>query len=234
MNSETELPFDYRIVRSRKRRTASLMIDKGRVEVRVPALADECWIDDWVRSKVDWVLPRLQRQTQALEQRGIDIRQGGRFFVNGRELELQWSRGRQSSVEVDDYRIEVRLSARVRRAESEAVREQLQQWMAQQAEQRLVPLCQALGRELGLKPSAVRIKNYRRKWGQCDTRGVITLNWRILHLDPALQRYILVHELCHLQEMNHSSSFWRLVSAHCPEYRESRRLLTETYPYLIW
>lgn len=234
MNSDTELPFDYRIVRSRKRRTASLMIDKGRVEVRVPALADECWIDDWVRSKVDWVLPRLQRQTQALEQRAIEISQGGRFFVNGRELQLSWRRDRQSGVDIGERSLVVRLSPRVRRSEPEAVREQLQQWMALQAEQTLVPLCQRLGGELGLKPSAVRIKNYRRKWGQCDTRGVITLNWRILHLDPVLQRYILIHELCHLKEMNHSSAFWRLVSSHCPEYQASRRQLTETYPYLIW
>ncbi|SEF71331.1 M48 family metallopeptidase [Marinobacterium lutimaris] len=234
MNSETELPFDYHIVRSRKRRTASLMIDKGRVEVRVPALADECWIDNWVRSKVDWVLPRLQRQTRALEQRAIEISQGGRFFVNGRELALSWRRASRSGVVMADQEIQVSISARVRRPESEVVHEQLQQWMAQQAEAILVPLCLQLGREMRLVPSTVRIKNYRRKWGQCDSRGVITLNWRILHLDPALQRYILVHELCHLKEMNHSSAFWRLVSLHCPEYATLRRQLTETYPYLIW
>ncbi|WP_432695777.1 M48 family metallopeptidase [Marinobacterium sp. YM272] len=234
MNREPNLPFDYRVVRSRKRRTASLMIDKGRVEVRVPALADESWIESWVRSKADWVLPRLQQQTDALEERAIRIEMDGRFFLQGQAYRLRWKRGPSSGVEIRDDLVEVTLSTRISRPEKEAVAERLQRWLVREAQEKLARRCRELGREIGLEPREVRVKNYRRKWGQCDTNRVITLNWRILHLKPELQDYILVHELCHLAEMNHGPAFWRRVAARCPDYRLYRRSLMEAYPFLIW
>lgn len=234
MNKELNLPFDYRVVRSRKRRTASLMIDKGRVEVRVPALADEGWIESWVRSKADWIVPRLQKQTDALQERAIRVEMDGRFFLHGQAYRLRWKRGSRSAVALHGDLIEVTLSTRVSRPEQKVVTEQLQRWMVRQAEERLTERCMELGRELGLLPREVRIKNYRRKWGQCDANRIITLNWRILHLMPELQDYILIHELCHLAEMNHGPAFWKQVAAGCPDYRIYRRNLMEAYPFLMW
>ncbi|GGB95339.1 hypothetical protein GCM10011352_21780 [Marinobacterium zhoushanense] len=229
-----ELPFSYQVVRSRRRRTASLMVDMGRVEVRVPALADAGWVESWVRSKADWIVPRLETQTQALERHAVVIEQGGRIALEGLAYTLGWCRGATSEVAIADRHLQLTLSSRVRRDETDAARDLLKQWMVKRAGQRLVARCGELGEQCGLTPSSVQIRDYRRKWGQCNARGEIALNWRLLHLPPEQRDYVLIHELCHLAEMNHGRGFWALVARHCPDYRQYRSALSTAYPYLMW
>src|ERR1043165_7056650 len=65
----------------------------------------------------------------------------------------------------------------------------------------------------------VTVRNQRSRWGSCSRRGTISLNWRIIQAPPSVRDYIILHELCHLREMNHSTRFWREVENLCPEYR---------------
>ncbi|HEU0051050.1 MAG TPA: SprT family zinc-dependent metalloprotease [Patescibacteria group bacterium] len=71
----------------------------------------------------------------------------------------------------------------------------------------------------------VRIKNHKTKWGSCSCRGFLNFNFKILYLPEPLVDYLIVHELCHLREMNHGSRFWRLVEQTIPDYKERRRKL---------
>ncbi|KEA62371.1 Zinc metalloprotease [Marinobacterium lacunae] len=230
----SDLPFNYQVVRSRRRRTASLMVDMGRVEVRVPALADAHWVERWVRSKADWIMPRLETQTRALEQNEIRIEQNGRFTVDGVACALNWGRGTQTQVHELPCHIQVTLSRRIRKDEQVATREILKRWMVERAEQALTDRCRALGSLTGLNPKQVQVKDYRRKWGQCNAKGEIILNWRLMHLLPAQREYVMIHELCHLSELNHGRRFWALVERHCPDYRQYRESLSVAYPFLMW
>lgn len=73
----------------------------------------------------------------------------------------------------------------------------------------------------------ISIKNHRTMWGSCSRRGNINLNYRLLFLPVELQDYVVVHELCHLREHNHSSQFWNLVASVLPEYRRLRKELKQ-------
>lgn len=68
----------------------------------------------------------------------------------------------------------------------------------------------------------IAIKNNRTNWGSCSSKGNLNFNYRILFLAPELQDYIIVHELCHLQEMNHGQKFWQLVAETVPNHKELR------------
>ena len=72
---------------------------------------------------------------------------------------------------------------------------------------------------------AVTIRNQKTRWGSCSRRGNMSFNWRILLLEPRQQDYLIVHELCHLAEFNHSPRFWVLVARTVPDYALIRREL---------
>ena len=73
--------------------------------------------------------------------------------------------------------------------------------------------------------SAVTVRNQRSRWGSCSARGTISLNWRLVQVPETVRDYIILHELAHLQEMNHSDRFWARVEVICPRWRESERWL---------
>lgn len=73
----------------------------------------------------------------------------------------------------------------------------------------------------------VAIRNQRSRWGSCSRRGTISLNWRLVQTPPAVRDYLVLHELAHLRQMNHSRRFWEEVARLCPNYREAERWLKE-------
>jgi predicted metal-dependent hydrolase len=82
-----------------------------------------------------------------------------------------------------------------------------------------------VARELGLGFSRIQIRRQRTRWGSCSATGTISLNVCLMFLEPAVVRYLFVHELCHTRHMNHSSRFWALVEHYEPDYRRLDREL---------
>lgn len=75
------------------------------------------------------------------------------------------------------------------------------------------------------KYNKINIKNQKTRWGSCSRKGNLNFNYRMLFLDKDVQDYIIVHELCHLKEFNHSKNFWSLVSQVIPDYKNMRNRL---------
>jgi hypothetical protein len=93
-------------------------------------------------------------------------------------------------------------------------------WLKRYAQLYLPPLLAALAHETGLNYQSCSIKNQQTRWGSCSSRGNINLNAKLLLLPAEWTRYVLIHELCHTREMNHSARFWDLVTQFQANYSE--------------
>jgi len=80
---------------------------------------------------------------------------------------------------------------------------------------------------LGVDYQRIRIGDQRTRWGSCSTRGTISYNWHLILMPDRIMDYVVVHELCHLLEMNHSERFWRRVEAVLPDYENRKKWLKD-------
>jgi predicted metal-dependent hydrolase len=80
---------------------------------------------------------------------------------------------------------------------------------------------------MGVRYRSIRIKDQRTLWGSCSRAGNLNFNWRVILAPPGVLDYLVVHELAHLIEMNHSRRFWQTVASHCPDWKVHRRWLRE-------
>jgi predicted metal-dependent hydrolase len=91
----------------------------------------------------------------------------------------------------------------------------------------LPPRLLELASQHGLTVNRVSVRNQRRRWGSCSHSGHICLNWRLVRMPAWVRDYVMIHELMHLEHLNHSRRFWRLVARACPDYEAARRWLRE-------
>ena len=80
---------------------------------------------------------------------------------------------------------------------------------------------------IGVTYGRITIRNQKTRWGSCSSEKNLNFNWKLILLAPELLDYVVVHELAHRREMNHSKNFWKIVEAELPDYRERRRRLKE-------
>ena len=80
---------------------------------------------------------------------------------------------------------------------------------------------------IGVTYGQITIRHQKTRWGSCSSKGNLNFNWKLVLLAPELLDYVVVHELAHRREMNHSKNFWKIVEAELPDYRERRRRLKE-------
>ncbi len=81
--------------------------------------------------------------------------------------------------------------------------------------------------QLGVSYERIRIAEQKTRWGSCSSKGTLSFNWKLMLAPPKVLDYVVVHELCHLKEMNHSPQFWKLVEELMPDYKEYRKWLKE-------
>lgn len=75
---------------------------------------------------------------------------------------------------------------------------------------------------MGLAPTRLGLSSARGRWGSCSSNGAMRLNWRLMQAPLAVIEYVVIHELAHLAELNHSARFWAIVAAHCPAWKQQR------------
>jgi predicted metal-dependent hydrolase len=175
---------------------------------------------EFARRHVAWIEHQLQRRS-AENVHNEHWKEGTEILFRGERVRLRMQvHGGTTVVEFADQVVILPAGANQLRA---AVENHL--WCL--AEKEFVPRVLQLGVQHQLTPERVVVRNQRSRWGSCSPRKTISLNWRLIHAPSWVRDYLMVHELMHLREMNHSPRFWRLVNSACPEYRKAEQWLNE-------
>ncbi|ACV10289.1 protein of unknown function DUF45 [Halorhabdus utahensis DSM 12940] len=153
---------------------------------------------------------------------------GETFPYLGEERELVVE-PRKKSV-VGEGTIHLRRSA----VEQSSIKRALRNFYRRQAREHLSDRLDHFAAEMGLEYDGLEIRNQRTRWGSCSTNGTISLNWRLLMAPPEVIDYVVVHELAHLREPNHTDMFWSLVAEHDPRYEEHAEWLEEHSARLVF
>ena len=227
--------FRYRLRRTPRRRHVHLLVtDDGVVEVRAPWRFSAAAAEAAIRANAGWLLRALHGAAQRREARPALV-SGCVLPLLDESLELRvrddvdpaqtpaMPQRRRARI----WRQACRLHVWLHGTDSTDVETLLEGWYRQQAREQLGSRLRALAPALGVMPSAVSIRAQRTRWGSCSSRGVISLNWRLLLLPTRLADYVLVHELCHLRHMDHSPAFWALVASQIADHDERRAELRE-------
>lgn len=108
----------------------------------------------------------------------------------------------------------------------------LRRWLTRKAYMHLVPWLKKLSEETGTSFQSVTVRSQRTRWGSCSWRKTISLNLKLLFIPEPLVHHVLLHELCHLVHLNHSSRFWTLVERHDPDFAAKNNALRQAWTYV--
>ncbi|CAH1388027.1 conserved hypothetical protein [Candidatus Nitrotoga sp. M5] len=216
--------INYTLKRTNRRRSIGLRIDNHGLTVNMPLRASEKWLHDVLQDKAHWVVKKLENW-QAKKPVSPQWRDGQSITFIGEALTL---RVVVSLFATPPLLQSEQLFVHVTDDANEALIEQaVTQWLHRGAIKLFQERVAHYAPQMGVTPRMVKLSTARKQWGSCTTRGVVRLNWQLIKMPLLLIDYVVVHELAHLVEMNHSAAFWQIVEIACPDYAKRRRELKQ-------
>jgi hypothetical protein len=204
----------YAVRRSDRARRVRVTVDPGRgVEVVLPRRAPARAADEAVTELEPWIRRRLSELEDA---RSVVASRGDTVPYLGATLRLVPEPGRTRVHRRGD---ELRVPAGAGRDEA------LERWYRRVARDEIAPRLDRACALAGLKYTRLTIRGQRTRWASCSRSGAMSFNWRLLLAPAEVLDYVVWHEVCHLQVMDHSPRFWALLQRWCPDCREHARWL---------
>ena len=223
--------IEYPIRRSDRARRARINVSADGVEVVVPRRMALRQVVPFVEEKRPWIERTLRRIREAEEEAAVRLADGGSVPYLGRPLSLH------VRVEPGRVRSHVALRGEVLRVAvgkpgTEAVRAALEAWYRRRARLEVEPRLDAACERAGTRYTRLSIRQQRTRWASCSSTGAMSFNWRLLLAPPEILDYVVEHEVAHLEVLDHSPRFWRLLGSRSPGYREHERWLRRNGPAL--
>jgi predicted metal-dependent hydrolase len=213
------------ILRSTRRKTLSLEVGHEGIKARAPVRMREAAIKQFIARKRSWIENTLAKLPPL--HAPLNLQNGCELSVLGQTYPLLITKGHKP-IHIDaNQQLVVPVSSRTNSPE-QALRNKLIKWYKQVAMRHLeLRVRNQAGKMLGngLTPK-IKVRDYKRRWGSCDHRGDLSFNWRIIMAPERVMDYVVVHELAHLQEFNHSRRFWNIVEQEMSDWRDQQRWLS--------
>lgn len=219
--------IDFELVRMDRKTLGIHIEDDGQVLVKAPRHLKRDQIAAMVLSKAGWIREKA----------------GDAARINALKIVHRFAQGEPFLYLGKSYPLHIQYDANVRRVcvslsagrfliqtpvvDQKTMEAAVLLWYRENALKLVRQRAEFYGPVLGEMPEKILIREQKSRWGSCNIRRELRLNWKLIMAPPKILDYVVVHELCHLKEMNHSARFWSLVEGLCPEYKECRKWLKD-------
>tara|TARA_B100000768_G_scaffold165901_1_gene168835 strand:- start:850 stop:1566 length:717 start_codon:yes stop_codon:yes gene_type:complete len=212
--------INYELIK-KNRRTISLKITPEGLVVCAPILMTKYKINQLLQKKSKWIQKKLL--LTSYNEEPFEIQNRVKFKILNKELEITLREG-ENNISIEGSRCTIHFN---NLSDHLKLNKIFKLWIKNYALNYFTRRIKVLSRENNLKVSAILISNARTRWGTCNSRKEIRLNWRLIQAPAFIIDYVICHELSHLKFMNHSSDFWQQVQLLFPNYKEAELYLKE-------
>jgi predicted metal-dependent hydrolase len=216
--------IEYQLRISSRARRLRVQVGMEGVEVVQPMGIEDRERDDFLRGKERWILRHLERLDRERRNRVPQRMESDEILYRGRATRVRVREvGKQctNKIIMADRTITILRGNTSRTAASVT----LENWLREDARREVHAQVEALAADIDKQPRKISIRGQRTCWGSCSSRGNLSFNWRLIMAPEYVLRYMVVHEMVHLDVPNHSVRYWRKVRSLCPEADRARQWL---------
>lgn len=216
--------IDYTLIQSARADVLFQALPGAGIRVYAPKYVGLRAVDAMVRERADQ-LWQMQRDVEArleADRRAHPVADGSPIMIEGKRCALRLHRGARRSDRLAGEEYHLTLPEPDSDA---AVRAAIRSALSARALARIRERLDYYAPRIGRRPGRVAIRDQKSRWGSCSRKGNLNFNWKLIMAPPEVLDYVVIHELCHLHEFNHSPRFWALVEAQMPEYEAWKKWL---------
>ena len=205
---------DYILKRSRRKTVALHVTKDARLEVRAPYHLPKKEIDNIVSTKERWINEHLQKRILInMKKSSFSLNYGDSILLMGKEYVIEEVDGDRIRYDNRSFKVPSGLS-------SDLIKQNIIRLYKTIAENVLTEKTALFMEQMNVEASAVKINSAKTRWGSCSSQKSINYSWRLIMASDDIIDYVVVHELAHIIEPNHSDRFWSIVEEIIPDYRE--------------
>ncbi|MEH6593973.1 MAG: SprT family zinc-dependent metalloprotease [Colwellia polaris] len=241
--------MEYQLIRSERRKTIGLQVKNAQVIVRAPTFVKTSYVESLIQAKLQWLNQKIAEQQQnslvnpsfSEQFTRENTKQQPSVFIDGLPHRIIVSFGSPNVIHDPlEQSLTVIINKRYHALGLHCditvskIKSQIERWFKVSIENYLVNHLAIFSNKMSLHASSVKVRKYKSRWGSCNSRAELSFNYLLKMLPTWVVDYVIVHELCHIEHMNHSTKFWQLVAIYCPEYKNAKIWMHKNQPNLKW
>ncbi len=217
LNFET---FDVSLIRSDRRRNLTLEINRDGVFARAPMRMSHKAIIEFINKKRNWISKHVGTLPPAPKQ--LAVTDMNTLLLHGQHIGFSIHVNKRGKPRLSEHGLVLPVLKSHLPLEASA-KTKLIKWYKSTAMAQIQQRVDFYSQEMAVpkaKIKTLKVRDYKRRWGSCDAKGVLSFNWRIIMAPPEMLDYVVVHELAHCHEFNHSRRFWSIVEQQLPDWKQ--------------
>ncbi|PJZ44181.1 M48 family metallopeptidase [Leptospira brenneri] len=203
-----------------KGRNISLVVyQNGKVVLKHPAKVPKKQLEEFISEKKDWILSKLKELPKDIPEK-LRFQEGEKVHIFGNPISIHLSENKNRAPISETLQIPYGKNNESRARKAKEILKKI-------LLEKINPLVESTATSLNTKVSKISIKTMRSLWGSCNSKNQISLNLSLVHCPDTIIEYIVLHEIAHTIEHNHSDKFWKIVESQNPNYKEAEKWLKE-------